>query len=164
MTSHSDPGDQERGTRRKPRPAAPLTAPGQIDAFRDTQPPKGPSEGEERKERALERHEKSSRAPLIRYLRTELRALLRKRDSLRQGLAFFNDPVGTIDGKVFVTADDAVRILKESRNRGTGSARSSASPAGCSPARRSRASGPRPTAAMCALGAGSRSDQKRPER
>jgi hypothetical protein len=115
MTSHSDPGDQERGTRRKPRPAAPLPAPGQIDAFRDTQPPKGPSEGEERKERALERHENSSRAPLIRYLRTELRALLRKRDSLRQGLAFFNDPVGTIDGKVFVTADDAVRILKESK-------------------------------------------------
>jgi hypothetical protein len=115
MTSHSDPGDQERGTRRKPHRAAPLPAPGQNDLFRDTQPPKSPSEGEQRKEKALEKHEKSSRAPLIRYLRTELRALIRKRESLAGALRQFNDSTGTIDGKAFVTADDAVRILKESK-------------------------------------------------
>lgn len=115
MTSHSDPGEQERGKRRKPRPAAPQPAPRQNDLFRDTQPPKGPSEGEKRKEQALDRHERSSRAPLIRYLRGELRVLLRKRDSLGRALAHFNDSTGMIDGKAFVTADDAVRILKESK-------------------------------------------------
>jgi hypothetical protein len=115
MTSHSDPGDQERGTRRRPHVAAPLPAPGQNDLFRDTQPPRGPSEGEARKERALEKHENSSRAPIIRYLRNELRSLYRKREGLSVALQHFNDYTGTLDGKVFVTADDAVRILKESK-------------------------------------------------
>lgn len=115
MTSHSDPGDQERGTRQKRRPAAPLPAPGQNDLFRDTQPPKGPSEGEKRKEKALEKHAQSGRAPLIRYLRTELKKLQAKRDKDRERDFFGKHPQPTIDGQTFVTADDAVKILRESK-------------------------------------------------
>lgn len=104
MISHSDPGEQERSQRRKPRRAAPAPVLGQNDLFRDTQPPKGPSEGEKRKEKALERHERSgSRAVLIKYLRAELRQL------------YFRRTAGRPDSERFVTADDAVAILRESK-------------------------------------------------
>jgi hypothetical protein len=111
-TFPSDPGEQERGTRRKPRRAAPLPAREQDDLFRDTQPPKGPSEGEERKEKAIEKHEQSGRAPLIRMLRQQLKMLYGARVRQRRDRLFSKDPVSTIDGQPFVTADDAVRILK----------------------------------------------------
>lgn len=114
--TYTDPGDQqERSIRRKPRPAAPAPAGGQNDLFRDTQPPKGPSEGEKRKEKALEKHEQSGRAPLIRYLRAELKKLQADRDRQRIERLFGKNPVPTIDNQTFVTADDAVRILRESK-------------------------------------------------
>lgn len=107
-TSHSDPGEQERGTRRKPRRAAPLTAPGQGDLLSEPepqQPPRGPSEGDRRKEKAIGKHEASSRAPLIRMLRTKLMFLYKER-------AF--DQRHNPAADVYVTADDARRILERS--------------------------------------------------
>jgi hypothetical protein len=109
MTAFTDPGEQEHGsTRRKPRQPAPLPAGGQIDLLRDQPwPPPPTDEGQERKEKALKRHEESGRAPLIRFLRRELRKLYEARVR--------DIPGGAMPQIPFVTADDAVRILRGSR-------------------------------------------------
>lgn len=111
-TSPSDPGEQEHGTRRKPRRAAQPPVPGQDDLFRTPAPPSGSSEGEKRKEKAIEKHESGGRAPLIRMLRQQLKMLYGARVAQRSARLFTKHPVPTIDDQPFVTADDAVRILK----------------------------------------------------
>lgn len=100
MNSPSDPGEQERRRRGKRRPAAPAPAGDQNDLFRDPAPPSGPSEGEKRKEKAIEKHENSSRAPLLRVLRNRLKLTY----DLRVRKHGF---------EAFVTADDAATLLKE---------------------------------------------------
>lgn len=97
----SDPGEQERGNRRQ-RPA-----PKEPDLWETPAQPPRPekSEGEKRKDKALEKHEKSGRAPLIRFLRKKLREL----QSLRE-----SNFLPGARAQVFVTADDAVKILRES--------------------------------------------------
>lgn len=102
-TSRSDPGEQERGRPRKRRPAAPLPVQPSIFDEPPPQPPRGPSEGDKRKEKAIEKHERSGRAPLIRFLRTHLVALYKERAFIARHI---HDPV-------FVTADDAAWILRQ---------------------------------------------------
>jgi hypothetical protein len=94
----ADPGDQERGRRRAPKKTKEPSLFEQPE-----QAPREKSEGEQRKDKALEKHEASGRAPLIRFLRAELKKLFQARD-----LQYCGD-------HAFVTADDAVRILKESK-------------------------------------------------
>lgn len=93
-TTITDPGDQERGSRKK-RPAVKEPDLWETPA----QPPREKSEGEQRKDKALEKHETSSRAPLIRFLRNRLKALYYTRSH---------------SDRAYVNADDAVKILKES--------------------------------------------------
>lgn len=91
----TDPGDQERGSRKRPAKTS------EPDLFNQpTQPTREKSEGEQRKEKALEKHETSGRAPLLRFLRRKLRELYAERKQ--------RNPYTT-----FVTADDAVRVLEE---------------------------------------------------
>lgn len=99
----TDPGDQERG---RPKKVPQYTPPAKEPDLWETpaQPPREKGEGEQRKEKALKRHEESSRAPLIRFLRTRLMFLYKER-------AF--DQRHNPSADIFVTADDAVRILKD---------------------------------------------------
>lgn len=110
MTTHSDPGEQEHGTRRKPRRPAPEAAGGQIDLlvdhirdFADHNTFRAPSEGEKRKEKALTTQERTYKNALE-YLRDHLRILYRSRREERNPDAF-------------VTADDARAALRRSHYR-----------------------------------------------